>query len=213
MALSFVTGPYISYILDGMGVYPQGLQKQGNRAKFPSAAPGDLPSLWAGQVCSTIKPVEIDRCEKGKGCCSLRLLEMSQTFLMESHFLRSKSQVCKMVYQWIIETAINKITRLGHECLFYPKFHCKFDDIEFFWGAAKRHTRENCNYSFVGLEPIVLAGLESVSLRTIQRLANQSRRCTGSYIKGLGDEQGGRRGGSIDAARKRGWWMFLSPWK
>ena len=81
------------------------------------------------------------------------------------------------------------ITRLGHKCLFYPKFHCELNCIEFFWGAVKRYTRENCNYSFAELEATVLAGLESVSLRTIQRLANRSRRWIGSYINGLNDKQ------------------------
>ena len=66
----------------------------------------------------------------------------------------------------------------------YPRFY-----IEFFWGAVKRYTRENCNYSFAELEPTVLAGLEPVSLRTIQRLANRSRRWIDSYINGLNDKQ------------------------
>ena len=66
----------------------------------------------------------------------------------------------------------------------YPRFY-----IEFFWGAVKRYTRENCNYSFAELEPTVLAGLESVSLRTIQRLANRSRRWIDSHINGLNDKQ------------------------
>ena len=82
-----------------------------------------------------------------------------------------------------------EITRLGHECLFYPKLHCELNYIEFFWGAVKRYTRENCNYSFAELEPTVLAGLESVSLRTIQRFANRSRRWIDSYITGLNDKQ------------------------
>ena len=54
---------------------------------------------------------------------------------------------------------------------------------------VKRYTRENCNYSFAELEPIVLAGLESVGLRTIQRLANRSRRWINPYINGLNDKQ------------------------
>ena len=49
---------------------------------------------------------------------------------------------------------------------------------------VKRYTRENCNYSLAELEPTVLAGLESVSLRTIQQLANRSRRWINPYING-----------------------------
>ena len=79
---------------------------------------------------------------------------------------------------------------LGHDCLSYPKFHCGLNYIEFFWGAVKWYTRENCNYSFAELEPTVLAGLESVSLCTIQRFANRSR-WIDSYIFGLNDKQKG----------------------
>ena len=53
------------------------------------------------------------------------------------------------------------ITARGHECIFYPKFHCELNYIEFFWGAVKRYTRENCNYSFVDLEDMIKAGLNS----------------------------------------------------
>ena len=45
------------------------------------------------------------------------------------------------------------------------------------------------HYSFAELEPTVLAGPDPVSLRTIQRLANRSRRWIDSYVKGLNDKQ------------------------
>ena len=82
-----------------------------------------------------------------------------------------------------------EITRLGHECLFYPEFHCELNCIEFFWGAVKRYPREYCNYSFAELEPTVLAGPESACLHTIQRFANRPRRWIDSYIAGLNDKQ------------------------
>ena len=53
----------------------------------------------------------------------------------------------------------------------------------------KRYTRGDCNYFFAELESTVLAGLESVSLRSIQQYANRSRRWINSYIDGLGDKQ------------------------
>ena len=81
------------------------------------------------------------------------------------------------------------ITARGHECIFYPKFHCELNYIEFFWGAVKRYTRENCNYSFVDLEDTVKAGLDLVSLTTIRRFANRSRRWIDAYIDGLNDRQ------------------------
>ena len=101
------------------------------------------------------------------------------------------------------------IIRLGHECLFYPKFYCELDYIEFFWGAVKR---ENWNYILVaGLEPTVLAGLESVSLRTIQRFVNRSRRWIDPCINGLNDKQrelSGRKS-HIEVVWESGWWVLL----
>ena len=82
-----------------------------------------------------------------------------------------------------------EIVKRGHECIFYPKFHCELNYIEYFWAAVKRYTRENCNYSFAELETTVIAGLESVSLRTIQQFANISRRWIDAYINGRTVEQ------------------------
>ena len=82
-----------------------------------------------------------------------------------------------------------EITARGHECIFYPKSHCELSYIEFFWGAVKRYTRGNCNYSFAELEDTVKAGLNSVSLTTIRRFANRSKRWIDAYIDGLNDRQ------------------------
>ena len=50
-------------------------------------------------------PKELDRCERGKNCCAMRILENQPDFLHE-------------ISQLEIE-----ITKRGHECIFYPKFH------------------------------------------------------------------------------------------
>ena len=63
-----------------------------------------------------------------------------------------------------------EIVKRGHECIFYPKFHCELNYIEYFWAAVKRYTQENCNYSFAELETTVIAGLESVSLELFNGL-------------------------------------------
>ena len=110
-------------------------------------------------------------CEKGGNCCAFRVMEDEDDFVNERSLLEIE------------------ITARGHECIFYPKFHCELNYIEFFWGAVKRYTRENCNYSFVDLKDTVKAGLDSVSLTTIRRFANRSRRWIDAYIDGLNDRQ------------------------
>ena len=82
------------------------------------------------------------------------------------------------------------VKEAGHEVIFYPKFHCELNFIESFWAAVKRYTRENCSYSFAGLELTVVKGLDSVSLKTIRRFANKSMRWILSYAeKDLTPEQ------------------------
>ena len=57
-----------------------------------------------------------DRCEVGKGCCALRILE-ADDFKNGISFLVT-----------IIQAA-------GHEVIFYPKFHCELNYIEYYWAA------------------------------------------------------------------------------
>ena len=40
----------------------------------------------------------------------------------------------------------NTIIEAGHEVIFYAKFHCELNYIEYY--ALKRYTRANCQYSF-----------------------------------------------------------------
>ena len=68
---------------------------------------------------------ELDRCERGKDCCAMRILEN------QSDLLHEKSQL-------EIE-----ITKLGHECIFYTEFYSEMNYIEYYWGAVKRYTRGN----------------------------------------------------------------------
>jgi hypothetical protein len=81
------------------------------------------------------------------------------------------------------------IVQAGHEVIFYPKFHCELNYIEYYWAAVKRYTRENCNYSFTELEKTVLEGLNAVDIKTIRRFADRSKRWLMAYINGLSAEQ------------------------
>ncbi len=63
------------------------------------------------------------------------------------------------------------IEEAGYVCIFYPKFHCKLNFIEWYWGAAKHYTWENCNYSWSGLQQIVPISLEIINLIIIWKFA------------------------------------------
>jgi len=53
----------------------------------------------------------------------------------------------------------------------------KVPQFEFFWAAAKRHARENCEYSLQGLRDTIPLSLDSVSEVTIWRFYEKCQ-CT-----------------------------------
>ena len=92
---------------------------------------------------------------------------------LESDFLAQKGAIAEI------------IERAGHKSIFYSKFYCELNFIERYWRAAKRHARENCDYSWVGLKQIVPQSLESVSLIKIRRFARKAWRYMDIYQKGI----------------------------
>ncbi|RGB30484.1 hypothetical protein C1646_627909 [Rhizophagus diaphanus] len=62
-------------------------------------------------------------------CCACQVISLEPNFIAQ-----------KGAIEELIENA-------GHKCIFFPKFHCKLNFIERYWGAAKRYLYENCDYS------------------------------------------------------------------
>jgi len=112
-----------------------------------------------------------NRYETCKDCCALRILEAQPDFANEISLLE---QV---------------IREAGHQVIFCPKFHYELNYIEYFWVAVKRYIREKCVCSFQELESTALAGLDSISLKTICRFAMRSQHWMLAYINGLIEEQ------------------------
>jgi len=100
-------------------------------------------------------------------CCAKRILELQPDFMEQ-----------KSLVQEVIEAA-------GHLCIFLPKFHCELNYIEFFWGAVKRWLRENCDYTFQGLQENLPKALESVALETIRKWEHRMYRWMDAYRTGL----------------------------
>lgn len=114
------------------------------------------------QLCK-LKIEDITRTE----CCMRKILSL------EDDFKSQKSQLQE------------EIEKRGHICIFYPKYHCELNYIEMYWGAAKRYTRENCNYTWSSLQKTVPEALDSISLITIRKFARKSWRYMDIYRKGI----------------------------
>ncbi|KAF8240661.1 hypothetical protein L208DRAFT_1231527 [Tricholoma matsutake] len=88
----------------------------------------------------------------------------------------------KILVQEVIEDA-------GHLCIVLPKFHCKLNFIEFFWGAVKQYLHKHCDTSFDTLKANMPIALASVELATIQRWEHRMHRWMHAYHEGLGTQE------------------------
>jgi hypothetical protein len=93
--------------------------------------------------------------------------------------LQANFQEQKSLVQEVIES-------MGHLSIFLPKFHCKLNFIEYFWGQVKKYLRDNCDYTFNTLKDNMPIALTSVLLQTIRRWEHCMYRWMDAYRMGLG---------------------------
>ncbi|RIB25100.1 hypothetical protein C2G38_1900646, partial [Gigaspora rosea] len=100
-------------------------------------------------------------------CCALYLLANKPDFLSDHELIQQE------------------IEKPGYKVICYPKFHPELNYIEMYWGAAKRHARENCDYTWKGLQENVPTALNSVPLEMIRKHTRHSYQWMDVYRKGL----------------------------
>lgn len=107
-------------------------------------------------------------CKSGiTDCCARRLMSNQPDFREQKGMLEEE------------------VIKHGHLVLFLPKFHCECNWIEYFWGDAKRRTREQCDYTWDGLKRTVRRVLESTDERRIWRWYKRSARIIEAYRDGF----------------------------
>ena len=96
-----------------------------------------------------------------------RGLSIPKMKIKEARKLLSEQEDFRSQKELLAETVSNA----GYLIDFYPKFHCEFNYIEMFWGAAKAWCRANCTFTFNDhLNPVIEA-LESDTVCKIRRFS------------------------------------------
>ena len=78
--------------------------------------------LWPEGDVNLLAQCPCFHCSPGHTNCCCRCI-----LFIQPNFMSQKSQLQEL------------IKSCGHLCDFYPKFHCKFNFIEQYWGVAKLH--------------------------------------------------------------------------
>jgi hypothetical protein len=127
----------------------------------------------------------------GRNCCATAILSAQPDFKAQ----RSR-----------LEEAVEGA---GHIALFYPKYHCEMNWIEYYWGACKKYARRHCTYTLpgisspaspaiqtnlfalTGLRQVVPKALESVKPSLIFKYWRRTQRIIQAYREGavFGDKQ------------------------
>jgi hypothetical protein len=77
--------------------------------------------------------------------------------LLQPDFVQQKSKLAEY------------IEKRGHICNFYPKYHCKLNFIEQYWGAAKyRYPRTPQTHSMDKMHENIRTSLDNIPLAQIQ---------------------------------------------
>jgi hypothetical protein len=78
------------------------------------------------------------------------------------------------------------VEKLGHDIIYYPKYHCELNFIENVWGWLKAHHRSNCTYNFKDLQDTLPITIEDIlPLSTIRKYSRSCFRFMDAYRRGL----------------------------
>jgi hypothetical protein len=136
---------------------------EGQKINQPMVFPTNHPQYWnqpkgikavlteRGLYCAYLRGKCKNKCDaEATKCCNKHILEL------QADFVEQKSLVQET------------IEGVGHLCLFFPKFHCELNFIEYFWAQVKKILRDNCDYTFNTLKENMPKALKLVPLTSIR---------------------------------------------
>lgn len=124
-----------------------------------------IPLVKKCLSCKTLRQHSNDATRSG--CCARRIMSLQPDFLAQKGQLQEE------------------IERSGHQVLFFPKFHCELNWIEYYWGRAKKYARDNCGYSIEALRETVPKAVHSVNSTLIGKYFRKSMRILQAYKDGI----------------------------